>query len=586
MMKNFLLAFAGFLILSSCTNPFMERLFQSDEGTNVQELPVTVSYTVTITVEQMTDPSFDEIDGGTIFRNGNPTSISFAYMDTGSYTCEWTIDGVGAYAGLITLSKNSSCTVYATDTKYNSLGKHAVYLTVVKDGVPYKKTIWVTIVEDSIAATGVTLDKTSLSLVVGGPVETLTPLFTPPDATNKNVTWSISPSGIATVSNGTVTALAAGTAIITATSVSDTSKTASCTVTVNPKPVTITGLTAANKFYDGTTTATITGTATINGLIGGDSVNVSDGTAVFENATVGYNKTVTFSGFSLTGADVGNYTLLSQPTNVTASIVEKPVMVQITAGTFQMGSPENELGRTEYEIQHSVTLANSFYMGKYQVTQVQYQVVMGSNPSNFYWNPATGEIQGYRPVERVSWYDALVFCNKLSVMEGLTPAYSIDGSTDPAAWGTVPTSSDATWNTVSIVAGSTGYRLPTEAQWEYACRAGTTTAYNLGDTWNDDWGWIVTNSNDMTHEVGKKLPNTWGLYDMHGNTRDWCWDWHSPFYYTNSPTNDPQGASSGANRVLRGGYYPLPAQYSRSASRDGAPPSQRSVNIGFRLIRP
>ncbi|MCL2154946.1 MAG: InlB B-repeat-containing protein, partial [Leptospirales bacterium] len=175
-------------------------------------------------------------------------------------------------------------------------------------------------------------------------------------------------------------------------------------------------------------------------------------------------------------------------------------MVLIPAGTFQMGSPTTELYRRTDETQHSVTLTTGFYMGKYQVTQEQYFAVMGTNPSDFngepdYWSDwrdtPPGEIQGKRPVENVSWYDAIVFCNKLSMIEGLTPAYSINGSTNPAVWGTVPTSSnDATWDAVSIVSGSTGYRLPTEAQWEYACRAGTTTAYNTNsDTIDDMTGW-------------------------------------------------------------------------------------------------
>jgi formylglycine-generating enzyme required for sulfatase activity len=262
-------------------------------------------------------------------------------------------------------------------------------------------------------------------------------------------------------------------------------------------------------------------------------------------------------------------------------------MVWINAGTFIMGSPGTEPDRYSNETQHSVTLTQGFYMGKYQVTQAQYEMVMGSNPSGFNGSPATGEIQGRRPVEQVSWYNALVFCNKLSVMEGLSPAYSIDGSTDTAVWGTVPTSSNATWNGVVVVAGSTGYRLPTEAQWEYACRADSTTAYNLGGTWNDDWGWVSTNSNSMTHEVGKKAANAWGLYDMHGNVVEWCWDWYADDYYASSPANDPQGASSGAYRVIRGGLYSFTAQRARSAYRSYfSLPSSRDDSLGFRLLRP
>jgi formylglycine-generating enzyme required for sulfatase activity len=277
-------------------------------------------------------------------------------------------------------------------------------------------------------------------------------------------------------------------------------------------------------------------------------------------------------------------------TDPTVSLVE---MVRVTGGTFTMGSPTDEANRSSDETQWQVTLS-AFYIGKYEVTQEQYQAVMGTNPSNFK-TAVAGEAgtPGKLPVESVSWYDALVFCNKLSVMEGLTPAYSISGSTDPAAWGTVPTSSNATWNAVEIVAGSTGYRLPTEAQWEYACRAGTTTAYNTGDTISDDTGWYTSNSGSKTHEVGKKPANAWGLYDMHGNVWEWCWDWYGTYPTTTAQT-DPVGASSGSNRVVRGGSWDGSARYVRSACRDyyspsariSSDPSGRVVALGIRLLRP
>jgi len=255
-------------------------------------------------------------------------------------------------------------------------------------------------------------------------------------------------------------------------------------------------------------------------------------------------------------------------------------MVQIPGGTFQMGS---ESGDSDEKPVHTVTLT-AFKMGKYEVTQEQWQAVMGSNPSYFSSNPASGEIQSKRPVEYVSWYDAIVFCNKLSMKEGLSPAYSISGSTDPSTWGSVPTSSNSTWNAVTIVAGSTGYRLPTEAQWEYACRAGTTTAYNTGDTISDNTGWYSSNSGSKTHEVGKKPANAFGLYDMHGNVWEWCWDWYGS--YSSSAQTDPQGASSGSYRVLRGGSWNHSAGYVRSAYRYNYNPYYSHIYFGFRLARP
>jgi len=398
------------------------------------------------------------------------------------------------------------------------------------------------------------------------------------------ITYSSRDTTVATVnSSGQVTVLKAGSTVISAEKAADTvyaHAQANYTLAVNPKPVTITGLSAANKQYDGTTTATVTEVAVISGLVGGDTVTVSAGTATFADAMVGSGKTVTFNGWSLTGADAGNYTLMAQPASVTANI-ELVSMVQISAGTFTMGQTDI----SDATPVHSVTLS-AFNMGKYLVTQALYQLVMGTNPSNFSSSPQAGETQSLRPVEQVSWYDALVFCNKLSVMEGLSPAYSIKGSTDTTTWGTVPTVSNSDWNAVEIVVGSNGYRLPTEAQWEYACRAGTTTVYNTGDTISDNTGWYRDNSGNKTHEVGLKPANAWGLYDMHGNVWEWCWDWYSSSYYSSSPTNDPMGASSGSDRVLRGGCWVDLAEDLRAAYRNYSNPNDRGYIIGFRLIRP
>ena len=265
-------------------------------------------------------------------------------------------------------------------------------------------------------------------------------------------------------------------------------------------------------------------------------------------------------------------------------------MVYVTGGTFTMGSPDTEENRGSDETQWQVTLTG-FYLGRTEVTQAQYEAVMGSLPSSL-TDDTYGKGDNY-PVYYVSWYDALVFCNKLSVMEGLTPAYRIDGKTDPDEWGTVPTTDDATWNAVEIVADSTGYRLPTEAQWEYAARGGQLAngykIYSGSDT-IDDVAWYSGNNGSSgdpdygTKQVETKAANELGLYDMSGNVWEWCWDWYDD--YPTTAGTDPMGASSGSYRVIRGGSWYNPAQYARSARRGYAYPSDQDSALGFRVLRP
>jgi formylglycine-generating enzyme required for sulfatase activity len=234
--------------------------------------------------------------------------------------------------------------------------------------------------------------------------------------------------------------------------------------------------------------------------------------------------------------------------------------VRIQGGTFQMGSPANERGRYDGETRHQVTV-NSFYMSKYEVTQREYKELMGTNPSFFKGDNL--------PVENVSWYDAIEYCNKRSEREGLTPVYTIRGSEDNRA---------VRWNR-----SANGYRLPTEAEWEYACRARTTTAYNTGASINNNTGWYNANSAGSTQEVGQKAANAWGLYDMHGNVYEWCWDWYGS--YASGAQADPVGAASGTNRVIRGGSWSDGGRYLRSAFRSFNTPSLRISDIGFRLVR-
>jgi formylglycine-generating enzyme required for sulfatase activity len=234
----------------------------------------------------------------------------------------------------------------------------------------------------------------------------------------------------------------------------------------------------------------------------------------------------------------------------------------IPGGEFLMGSAESDERTLEREVpQHRVHISKPLYVGVFPVTQEEYEEVCGSNPSGF-----PGEER--RPVESISWFDAVAFCNALSAREGLDVCYDVEG------------------DHVSFGPGS-GYRLPTEAEWEYACRSGTTTQRHCGDAQDVLAGsaWYWDNSAGRPHPVGQKNPNEWGLFDMLGNIWEWCWDWADWNYYRESPVDDPLGPSIGSNRIYRGGGWLSFAWYCRSASRGQGVPSQRYNFLGFRVVR-
>lgn len=209
----------------------------------------------------------------------------------------------------------------------------------------------------------------------------------------------------------------------------------------------------------------------------------------------------------------------------------------IPPGTFKMGSPKSEEGRGSDETQHKVTLTKGFYLAVHSITQAVWQKIMRKNPSDY-------KSGGDHPVTNVSWVDCQKFLEKLSKKDGHC------------------------------------YRFPTEAEWEYACRAGTQTAFAFGKTLSDEQASL---DGIGTTPVGKFPPNAWGLYDMHGNVWEWCADWYGAYPAGN--VVDPQGPDSGGGRIVRGGSFGSPANDARSAVRNGCEPTETGNLVGFRPVR-
>ncbi|GHU39364.1 hypothetical protein FACS1894190_03610 [Spirochaetia bacterium] len=331
---------------------------------------------------------------------------------------------------------------------------------------------------------------------------------------------------------------------------------------------------ATNKTVVWTLNANGTG-ATINGAI--------------INATAANMGSITATATIANGTNTGDYTQ-----NFTISIVEVVDTVYTVAGvgiemrslpanTFVMGSTLDESSSTSM---HAVTLS-AFKMGKYEVTQEQFQAVMGYNPSDRGVSPD-------RPVHLISWSVAVAFCNKLSIAAGLQPVYDVPGITDWENFNYSHGSSiyyeTALWSGATMDISKNGYRLPTEAEWDYAGRAGTTTEWINGNTVTAGLGlgayaWYGENNASYTHHpVGGKLPNAFGLYDMQGSVYEWCWDWNGN--YSSSPVTDPVGPESGVQfRITRGGSISAPASQLTSTYRLPTTLTTGMPQFGFRLVR-
>ena len=228
----------------------------------------------------------------------------------------------------------------------------------------------------------------------------------------------------------------------------------------------------------------------------------------------------------------------------------------------------------------------SFYMSDHEVTRGEYKAVMGSDPSTADAHDKDGnELTGYdnvknNPVNNINWYYALVYCNTRSIKEGLTPCYAIGGKTNPSEWGSVPTSGDSTWNGATCDPTANGYRLPTEAEWEWAARGGESYTY-AGSNDIDEVAWYETNPRG-TRDVKTKKANGYGLYDMSGNVWEWCWDWYGSI----SSDTASSGPASGSYRCIRGGSWSLNADSAQVANRNNYDyPYARYNNFGFRLVR-
>ncbi|PKL48960.1 MAG: hypothetical protein CVV42_08165, partial [Candidatus Riflebacteria bacterium HGW-Riflebacteria-2] len=277
----------------------------------------------------------------------------------------------------------------------------------------------------------------------------------------------------------------------------------------------------------------------------------------------------------------GNGSYCGEVFSAAEKILGMPTMVSVTAGTFQRDATAA-----------NTSFVSAFSMSAHEITRAQFNVIMGTDPSNTSYSNGVSD-----PVQMANWYHAIAFCNKLSIAEGLTPVYTISGSTDPSVWGAVPTSDNPTWNAATCNWAADGYRLPTEMEWMWAAMgadtgnpgATNTTGYNkayAGEGMGGavgDYAWYFDNASSKTHPAGTKQANELGISDMSGNAWEFCWDWYN--IYPENSNSDYRGAGTGSDRVMRGGSWAFAADKATVAFRNRSSPNYQGNGFGFRVVR-